>query len=188
MAVSENNMQAFGEYLYNLRTEKNIKLSKVATALNIHASTISNWEKGTRLSDILSLKQLSTLYNVPLNDFLNVLSPSKDIESPASPLPDFPPVITTGSSGNENLTDNERQKPFSPLGRMTHEQQQLFILTTLMVATLLVARVFAPLNLVLCLVALFLIWKKALHSGWLYLVIILCAMSDIYTISGWFLH
>ncbi len=188
MATTEDNMQTFGKFLFDLRTEKNAKISSVATVLDVHATTISNWEQGKSLPDILALRQLSTLYNVPLDNFLNVLSPPETVKPSLSPLPDLSPMVESTPSENENSPDTESQKRFSPLERMTYNQQELFILATLMVVVLLIARVFSPLNLVLCLVALFLIKKKALHSGWLYLVIVLCVISDIYTISGWFLH
>lgn len=188
MVTAEDNIQAFGKFLFNLRTEKNAKISSVATVLDVHATTISNWEQGKSLPDILALRQLSKLYNVPLDNFLNVLSPPEAVKTSLSPLPDLSPIAEPVPSGNNNLSENETQKCFRRLGNMTHDQQELFILATLMVVILFIARVFAPLNFALCLVALLLIKKKALHSGWLYLVIVLCVISDIYTISGWFLH
>lgn len=188
MVTTEDNMQAFGKFLFSLRTEKNAKISSVATALDMHATTISNWEQGKNLPDILALRQLSTLYNVPLDNFLNVLSPPEAVKTSSSPLPDLSPIAEPAPSGNENSSDNERQKHFPPLKATTHGQQELFILATLMIIVLLVARVFAPLNFILCLGPLFLIRKKALHSGWLYFVIVFCIMSDIYSVSGWFLH
>lgn len=188
MVTTEDNMQAFGKFLFSLRTEKNAKISNVATALDVHATTISNWEQGKSLPDILALRQLSTLYNVPLDNFLNVLSPTEAVEPSLSPLPDLALMVEPAPSEKNSSSDDENQKHFPSLKAMTHGQQELFILAILMVIVLLIARVFAPLNFILCLGSLFLIRKKALHSGWLYSVIVFCIMSDIYTISGWFLH
>jgi transcriptional regulator with XRE-family HTH domain len=185
MDTIENNMPAFGKYLFDLRIKADAKPSSLAAVLDVHPSTIASWEEGKSLPNILVLKQLSILYGVTVDDFFSILSPPENKEPPLPPLPDPTTMVKPDLPVNERQSDDKR---IPSLKSMTQEQQEHLIFATLMIIVLLIARVFAPLNFALCLLALFLLSKKALHSGWLYFVIVFCIVADINTILGWFFH
>ncbi|MBQ7862259.1 MAG: helix-turn-helix transcriptional regulator [Clostridia bacterium] len=63
----------FGEYLADLRKEKNISLSEVAEKLVISSELVAKWEKGTAFPDIEQIIRLSELYGVSAERLLRTL-------------------------------------------------------------------------------------------------------------------
>lgn len=65
----------FAEIIKSLRKRKMLTQSDVAKLLNLTTSAYSNYEQGTRIPDILTLKKLSAIFGVSLD----VLTGDKDI-------------------------------------------------------------------------------------------------------------
>lgn len=68
----------FGNYLYQLRKENNLTQRFVAYQLDVSDKAVSKWEMGKSKPDLDKLKLLSTLYNVSLNDLLEIQENKKE--------------------------------------------------------------------------------------------------------------
>ena len=60
-----------GEYIKELRKEKNISQSELAEKLHISRQTISKWELGKSLPDSIMMKDLSKFFNVSIDEIIN---------------------------------------------------------------------------------------------------------------------
>lgn len=78
------NTEQFAQALKNLRKRKYLTQGEVAKQLNITSSAYSNYEQGTRVPDILTLKKLSIIFGVSLDVLLGdkPLSETKGIRIP----------------------------------------------------------------------------------------------------------
>ena len=70
----------FGNYLYNLRKENNLTQRFVAYQLDVTDKAVSKWETGKSVPDINKLKLLSSLYNVSLEELLNIQEEKKSLK------------------------------------------------------------------------------------------------------------
>lgn len=59
-----------GEKIKNAREEKNLTQTEVSESLMVSRQTISNWENGKSLPDILSVIRMSDLYQMSLDELL----------------------------------------------------------------------------------------------------------------------
>lgn len=175
MNTAEENTQAFGIFLSNLRTNSGYKASELVEMLNIHRDTLTKWERGKSVPDIITLKKLSLFFDIPLDVFLNTIYPPEAIE-------------TSLETSAEIDSEKTFEKKNEFLKSMSHEQRERFFFAMLMIIILFISRVLTPLNFIVCLASLIFMIKKALHSGWLYFMISFFVTYDIYVISGWFLH
>ncbi len=57
--------------LIELRKSRNLKQSELSEAIGYSDKTISRWENGTSVPDIVTLQKLAKFYNVSINDFIN---------------------------------------------------------------------------------------------------------------------
>ena len=62
----------FGNYLYQLRKQNGLTQRFVAYQLDVTDKAVSKWETSKSKPDLEKLKMLSTLYNVPLDELLNM--------------------------------------------------------------------------------------------------------------------
>ena len=63
-------VQKTGRFLQELRKEKGITQKELATKINVSDKTISKWENGNGLPDIVSLNAISTIFQVSINELL----------------------------------------------------------------------------------------------------------------------
>ena len=70
----------FGNYLYQLRKDNNLTQRFVAYQLDVSDKAVSKWEMGKSKPDLDKLKLLSTLYNVPLNELLDIQQDNKEVK------------------------------------------------------------------------------------------------------------
>ena len=59
----------FIENLKKFRLAKGLTQEQVADKLNVNSQTVSRWECGTTLPDVLTLPELALLYEVTIDDF-----------------------------------------------------------------------------------------------------------------------
>ncbi len=59
-----------GEKIRNAREEKNLTQTQAAESLMVSRQTISSWENGKSLPDILSVIRMSNLYQMSLDELL----------------------------------------------------------------------------------------------------------------------
>lgn len=59
----------FSENLKKFRLAKGLTQEQVANKLNVNAQTVSRWECGTTLPDVLMLPEIARLYEVTVDDF-----------------------------------------------------------------------------------------------------------------------
>ena len=59
----------FSDNLKKFRLAKGLTQEQVAEKLNVNSQTISRWECGTTLPDVLTLPELARLYEVTVDDF-----------------------------------------------------------------------------------------------------------------------
>lgn len=69
----------YGNYLYELRKQNGYTQRYVAYQLGVSDKAVSKWEMGKSKPDLDKLKLLSILYDVPLNDLLNIEKNNKHI-------------------------------------------------------------------------------------------------------------
>jgi CYTH domain-containing protein/predicted ATPase len=74
------NNYEFGNYLYKLRKKNNLTQRFVAYELGISDKAISKWELGTSKPDLDKLKSLAVIYNVSLNELLNVYEEKNNVK------------------------------------------------------------------------------------------------------------
>ena len=73
-----NNFE-FGNYLYELRKQSGLTQRYVAYQLGVSDKAVSKWEMGKSKPDLDKLRLLATLYDVTLNDLINVQGKKKEI-------------------------------------------------------------------------------------------------------------
>lgn len=59
-----------GEKLKNFRLSAGMTQEQIAEEINVSRQTISNWENGKSLPDVISLIKISDLYQISLDDLL----------------------------------------------------------------------------------------------------------------------
>ena len=59
-----------GEKLKNSRMNAGMTQEQIAEQINVSRQTISNWENGKSLPDVISLIKISDLYQISLDDLL----------------------------------------------------------------------------------------------------------------------
>jgi transcriptional regulator with XRE-family HTH domain len=62
----------FGDKLKRLREDKGLSQGEVAEALFVSQQAVSKWERGKGYPDILTLKKIAVLFNVPLDQLIGV--------------------------------------------------------------------------------------------------------------------
>lgn len=70
------------EKLYQLRKEKGLTQAELAERLEVSRQSVSNWEVGTTTPSTKRLKDISQLYDVPLDYLLNENSLGEQGEAP----------------------------------------------------------------------------------------------------------
>ncbi|HFL2422551.1 TPA: helix-turn-helix domain-containing protein [Clostridioides difficile] len=63
--------------LRELRKEMHLSTQEIADKLNVHYTSIQNWENGRRKIDIEKLKELSHIYNVSI-DYILCLTDNRE--------------------------------------------------------------------------------------------------------------
>ena len=63
--------QKIGNFIKELRTEKGLTQKELADELGISNKTISKWETGNGLPDIISLQPLCDKFDISINDLLS---------------------------------------------------------------------------------------------------------------------
>ncbi len=64
------NMTELGEKLKALRKQNNYSLEYAAEKINVTRQTVSKWESGETIPDVLKCKELADLYDVSLDELL----------------------------------------------------------------------------------------------------------------------
>ncbi len=65
------NNENVGRFLQNLRQRNNLTQANIAEICNVTHQAVSQWENGKSFPDIDSLKSLSNLYNISINDIID---------------------------------------------------------------------------------------------------------------------
>lgn len=66
--MSKNNSLSFGEYIRQLREERNLPLRKIAAELDIDTSTLSKIEKNERNVNEQIIEKLSNIFSISKSD------------------------------------------------------------------------------------------------------------------------
>ena len=64
-------MQKIGNFLAELRKEKNLTQEELGEQLGVTNKTVSRWENGNYLPPVEMLQMLSKLYDVSINELLS---------------------------------------------------------------------------------------------------------------------
>ena len=70
----------FGNYLYQLRKQNGLTQRFVAYQLDVSDKAVSKWEMSKSVPSLEKLKKLSALYNVPLEQLLDIQKDKKEIK------------------------------------------------------------------------------------------------------------
>lgn len=70
-----------GNFLKELRKEKNLTQEQVAERLNVSARTVSRWETGSNMPDLSVLVELADCYNVDIREIMKGERKSEKMES-----------------------------------------------------------------------------------------------------------
>lgn len=71
------NQENIGKYIKKLRKENNLSQEKLADKLGVTYQAVSKWERGLNLPDMTTLKEISNLFNVNIDDIINGESSKK---------------------------------------------------------------------------------------------------------------
>lgn len=71
------NNYEFGNLLYKLRMKSNLTQEELAKKLNITNKAISKWENGRAIPNTNTLKNLSILFNIPIDNLLQITKQRK---------------------------------------------------------------------------------------------------------------
>lgn len=93
------------EKLYQLRKEKGLTQAELAEQLEVSRQSVSNWEVGTTTPSTKRLRDLSQLYDVPLDYLLNEDSSEKQEETPLKE------EISPEAKDNDKVTEPASERP-----------------------------------------------------------------------------
>lgn len=93
------------EKLYQLRKEKGLTQAELAERLEVSRQSVSNWEVGTTTPSTKRLKDISQLYDVPLDYLLNEDIPEKQEEAPLKE------EISPEAKDNDKVTEPVFERP-----------------------------------------------------------------------------
>lgn len=93
------------EKLYQLRKEKGLTQAELAERLEVSRQSVSNWEVGTTTPSTKRLRDLSQLYDVPLDYLLNEDSPEKQEEA------QLKEEIFSEAKENDKVTEPVHERP-----------------------------------------------------------------------------
>lgn len=93
------------EKLYQLRKEKGLTQAELAERLEVSRQSVSNWEVGTTTPSTKRLRDLSQLYDVPLDYLLNEDSPEKQEDAPLKE------EISPEAKDNDKVTEPVSERP-----------------------------------------------------------------------------
>ncbi len=65
-------MHAIGQKIRALRIQKNLKIAELAEIMNSSENTICKWQRGACLPTIDNLIVLSTIFEIPMDDIIQV--------------------------------------------------------------------------------------------------------------------
>ncbi len=65
------NQEKIGEYIKKLRKENNLSQKEFADKLGVTFQAVSKWENGKNLPDMSTLKEISSLFNVRIDEIIN---------------------------------------------------------------------------------------------------------------------
>ena len=65
------NMQKIGNFILQLRQEKNLSQSDLANLIPVTRQAVSRWEKGQSIPDSSTLFIISKIFDVSINELLN---------------------------------------------------------------------------------------------------------------------
>lgn len=65
------NQEKIGEYIRKLRKENNLSQKEFADKLCVTFQAVSKWENGKNLPDMSTLKEISNLFNVGIDEIIN---------------------------------------------------------------------------------------------------------------------
>lgn len=63
---------SFGNNLFKARKRSGLSQEEVAEKLGVSRQTVSKWENGETLPDILQSKKLSSFYHMAIDDFFDL--------------------------------------------------------------------------------------------------------------------
>lgn len=93
------------EKLYQLRKEKGLTQAELAERLEVSRQSVSNWEVGTTTPSTKRLRDLSQLYDVPLDYLMNEDSLEKQGELPLKE------EISPEAEDNDKVTEPVSERP-----------------------------------------------------------------------------
>ncbi len=77
----------FGNYICELREKKGISQSELGKLVGVSNAAVSKWENGKSIPPMKTLKMLSVIFNVPVEDLLNGGPPEPKESAPHNPAP-----------------------------------------------------------------------------------------------------
>ena len=98
------------EKLYQLRKEKGLTQAELAEQLEVSRQSVSNWEVGTTIPSTKRLRDLSRLYEVPLDYLLN-----EDSLEGEAPLKE---ETSSEAPNNDNVTEPASERPQERIKRL----------------------------------------------------------------------
>lgn len=65
------NQEKVGQLIKKLRKDNNLTQAELATKLGVTYQAVSKWENGKNVPDIATLKEISTMFNINIDDIIN---------------------------------------------------------------------------------------------------------------------
>ena len=76
-----------GRRISELRKKNNMSQQDLADKLNVSNKTISKWECGNGLPDVIALNNMANIFGITLDELMNSNEPAEKIEEPAVQQP-----------------------------------------------------------------------------------------------------
>ncbi len=138
--------KTIGNLIKTRRKEKGLSQKQLAELLLVSDTTISKWETGVNLPDVLILKRIAEVLNIPLTEFLEVddkasvddaASTSGNRESHAEEEPEADAFIPTDT---EIIDSPPEPLPRDPPAREKSRwpKQLIFVLSCILIGTVII--------------------------------------------------
>ena len=76
-----------GKRISELRKKNNMSQQDLADKLNVSNKTISKWECGNGLPDVIALNNMANIFGITLDELMNSNEPAEKVEEPAVQQP-----------------------------------------------------------------------------------------------------
>lgn len=103
--------ERFGTLIKTRRKEKNLNQQKLADLLHVSVTTVSKWETGVNLPDVMTLEKLARELEIPLPELFDLEDSADKASSSSRPGTEREPSVQPGTPGAYDTPDSLPKLP-----------------------------------------------------------------------------